>query len=77
VSRNGRDVSLSVKEYAVLETLMRANGAVVSSETLLRQAWDENADPFTTVVRVIMCRLRWKLGDPPCIRTIPGVGYLL
>ncbi|GAB3145790.1 response regulator transcription factor [Micromonospora sonneratiae] len=77
VSRDGRHLSLSVKEYAVLEVLMRANGTVVSAETLLELAWDENVDPFTTVVRVIISRLRAKLGDPPCIHTVPGVGYRL
>jgi len=77
VSRDGRDLSLSGKEYAVLETLMRANGAVVSTETLLQLAWDENVDPFTTVVRVIISRLRSKLGNPSCIHTIAGVGYKL
>jgi len=56
---------------------MRADGAVVSSERLLEEAWDENADPFTTVVRVLVSRLRAKLGDPPCIQTVPGAGYLL
>ena len=76
-SRDGRHLSLSVKEYAVLEVLMRANGAIVSAETLLELAWDENIDPFTTVVRVIISRLRSKLGDPPCIHTVPGVGYRL
>jgi DNA-binding response OmpR family regulator len=76
-TRDGRHVPLSVKEYAVLEVLMRANGAVVSAETLLELAWDENVDPFTTVVRVIISRLRSKLGDPPCIHTVPGVGYHL
>jgi DNA-binding response OmpR family regulator len=75
--RDGRYLPLSRKEYAVLETLMRANGAVVSAETLLESAWDENADPFSTVVRVIISRLRSKLGDPPCIETVPGVGYRL
>jgi DNA-binding response OmpR family regulator len=77
VSRDGRFLRLSLKEYAVLEVLMRANGAVVSAETLLEKAWDEHADPFTTVVRVIVSRLRAKLGDPPCIRTLPGAGYVL
>jgi DNA-binding response OmpR family regulator len=76
-TRDGRHVPLSVKEYAVLEVLMRANGALVSAETLLELAWDENVDPFTTVVRVIISRLRAKLGDPPCIHTVPGVGYHL
>jgi DNA-binding response OmpR family regulator len=76
-TRDGHHVPLSVKEYAVLEVLMRANGALVSAETLLELAWDENVDPFTTVVRVIISRLRSKLGDPPCIHTVPGVGYHL
>ncbi|MEU8041084.1 response regulator transcription factor [Streptosporangium sp. NPDC049078] len=77
VSRDGRFLRLSLKEYAVLEVLMRANGTVVSAEALLESAWDEHADPFTTVVRVIISRLRAKLGDPPCIHTVPGAGYLL
>jgi DNA-binding response OmpR family regulator len=77
VSRNGRHLRLSLKEYAVLEVLMRANGGVVSAEMLLEKAWDEHTDPFTTVVRVIVSRLRAKLGDPPCIRTLPGAGYIL
>lgn len=75
--RDGRFLGLSLKEHAVLEALMRANGAVVSAEALLEKAWDENADPFTTVVRVIVSRLRAKLGDPPCIETVPGAGYRL
>ncbi|MEU9889765.1 response regulator transcription factor [Sphaerisporangium sp. NPDC051011] len=76
-SRDGRHLHLSLKEFAVLETLMRAEGAVVSSERLLEEAWDQHADPFTTVVRVVVSRLRAKLGDPPCIQTVPGAGYLL
>jgi DNA-binding response OmpR family regulator len=75
--RDGRYLPLSRKEYAVLETLMRAEGRVVSAETLLESAWDEHADPFSTVVRVIVSRLRTKLGDPPCIETVPGAGYRL
>ena len=76
-SRDGRPLLLSTKELAVLEVLMRANGAVVSAEALLESAWDEQIDPFTTVVRVIMSRLRAKLGAPACIQTVPGVGYQL
>jgi DNA-binding response OmpR family regulator len=76
-SRDGRPLMLSVKECAVLEVLLRADGAPVSAEALLEQAWDENADPFTAVIRVTVSRLRAKLGDPPCIYTIPGVGYRL
>jgi DNA-binding response OmpR family regulator len=76
-SRQGRDLALTGKEFAVLESLLRANGTIVSAETLLQLAWDENCDPFSSVVRVIMSRLRAKLGEPPCIETIPGVGYKL
>jgi DNA-binding winged helix-turn-helix (wHTH) protein len=37
--------------------------------------WDENADPFTTTVRVTMMTLRRKLGEPPIIETVVGSGY--
>jgi DNA-binding response OmpR family regulator len=47
----------------------------VSSEELLEQVWDENADPFTNTVTVTIGRLRRKLRDPPVIVTTPGVGY--
>jgi DNA-binding response OmpR family regulator len=77
VHRDGRHVPLSRKEYAVLEVLMQARGTVVSTEDLLERAWDEHADPFTTVVKVTMSKLRAKLGDPPVIVTVPGSGYRL
>jgi DNA-binding response OmpR family regulator len=75
VSRDGRLLSLSNKEFGVLATLMAADGAIVSAEELLRSVWDENADPFTNAVRVTLCRLRAKLGEPGVIETLPGVGY--
>ena len=75
VLREGRMVPLSPKEFAVLEVLMRANGAAVSSEQLLEKAGDENADPFTNVVRVTVMTLRRKLGEPPVVLTVPGAGY--
>ena len=75
VVRDGRQVPLSPKEFAVLEVLMRANGAAVSSEQLLEKAWDENADPFTNVVRVTVMTLRRKLGEPAVVLTVPGAGY--
>jgi len=77
VLRDGRFVLLSRKEFAVLEVLMRAEGAVVSAEELLEQAWDEHIDPFTNAVRVTMMTLRRKLGEPPVIHTVAGVGYHL
>ncbi|MFC5748615.1 response regulator transcription factor [Actinomadura rugatobispora] len=77
VARDGRAIELTRKEFAVLEVLLSADGAVVSSEQLLEKAWDEHIDPFTNVVRVTMMTLRKKLGDPPVIETVPGVGYRL
>jgi two-component system response regulator VanR len=59
----------------VLETLLRAAPGVLSAEDLLAQAWDENADPFTKTIQVTISRLRRKLGHPPLIQTIPGIGY--
>jgi DNA-binding response OmpR family regulator len=75
VTREGRPCDLSAKEFAVLEALMRAVLAALSAEDLLEQVWDENADPFTKTVQVTMGRVRRKLGEPPVIETIPGVGY--
>jgi DNA-binding response OmpR family regulator len=75
--RGGELLTLSPKEFAVLEVLMRAEGRVVTAEELLEKAWDENADPFTNAVRVAVMTLRRKLGDPPVIETVPGAGYRL
>jgi DNA-binding response OmpR family regulator len=75
VDRDGRPLALSVKEFAVLEALLRASPGYLSTETLLEQVWDEHADPFTNTVTVTVGRLRRKLGDPPVIATTPGVGY--
>ncbi|MER7442188.1 response regulator transcription factor [Micromonospora avicenniae] len=75
VTRDGRPVNLSPKEFAVLHVLMRANGRVVSAEELLEQAWDEFADPFTNAVRVTVMTLRKKLGQPAIIHTVPRAGY--
>ena len=75
VTRGGRPVPLSNKEFGVLAALMSANGRLLSAEELLRTVWDEHADPFTNAVRVTMSRLRAKLGEPSIIDTLPGVGY--
>jgi DNA-binding response OmpR family regulator len=75
VSRAGKVVDLTRKEFGVLQVLLSARGAVVSSEELLERVWDANADPFTTTVRVTMMTLRKKLGDPPLIETVVGAGY--
>ena len=75
--RGGRLLSLTPKEFGVLEQLLASGGAVVSAETLLDKVWDEHADPFTNAVRVAVMTLRRKLGDPPVVHTVPKVGYRL
>jgi DNA-binding response OmpR family regulator len=75
VTRDGRHVDLSVKEFGVLEALLLAAPANLRAEELLEQVWDEQADPFTNTVTVTIGRLRRKLGDPPVIATTPGIGY--
>jgi len=77
VSRAGRPISLTPREHAVLAVLLRAGGQLVSAEDLFEQAWDDRADPFTASVRVIVSRLRSKLGDPPLIETVVTRGYRL
>jgi len=75
VTKDGRRLELTRKEFGVLEVLMAAAGTVVSSEELLERVWDENADPFTTTVRVTVMTLRKKLGEPGLIETVVGSGY--
>jgi DNA-binding response OmpR family regulator len=73
--RGGRDLGLSPKEFGVLEALLRADGAVVSTEQLLERVWDANVDPFTNTVRMTIMKLRRKLGEPAVVHTVPGAGY--
>jgi DNA-binding response OmpR family regulator len=73
--RDGRLLTLSPKEFAVLECLLAVGGTVVSAEQLLERVWDEFADPFTTTVKTTIARLRAKLGDPPVIETVREGGY--
>ncbi len=75
VTRAGRRLTVSPKEFAVLEILLAAQGAVVSAEELLERAWDQEIDPFTHAVKVTISRLRRKLGDPPVIQTVSSTGY--
>jgi DNA-binding response OmpR family regulator len=77
VWRSGADVDLTPREFALLRYFMHHPGRVLSTEDLLEHVWDANADPFTSSVRVILSRLRRKLGDPSPIATIPQVGYRL
>lgn len=75
VSRGQRTLALTRKEFAVLDALVSAQGAVVSAEQLLEHGWDENTDPFTNAVRITMMTLRRKLGEPAVVDTVTGVGY--
>jgi DNA-binding response OmpR family regulator len=75
VTRAGEPVPVTPKEFAVLELLLGAQGAVVSTEEILERAWDDATDPFTNAVRMTISRLRAKLGDPPVIHTVTPIGY--
>jgi len=80
VHRGDRELSLTLKEFAVLRYLMSRPGHLVSAEELLEHVWDENADPFTQTVRVTVGTLRRKLssgGGEPLIETVIGRGYRL
>jgi DNA-binding response OmpR family regulator len=73
--RGGKELELGPKEFGVLELLLAAQGRVVSTEELLFRVWDEEADLFTTAVKVTISRLRGKLGEPGVIETIQQAGY--
>jgi DNA-binding response OmpR family regulator len=75
VSRAGRRLELSPKEFALLECLLTSPGVVLSAEELLERVWDEAADPSTSAVKHTMHRLRTKIGDPPVIHTVREGGY--
>ena len=76
-ARRGIPLTLTRKEFGVLECLAAADGGAVSAEELLEHVWDAYADPFSNTVAVTVGRLRRKLGDPPLIETVVGVGYRL
>ena len=73
--RGSRPLSLTRKEFGILELLLAADGALVSAEELLERVWDADVDPFSNIVSVTMTRLRRKLGEPPLIETVIGKGY--
>ena len=78
--RAGRPVSLTAKEYALLEYLMLNEGRVVGREQIAQHVWDESFDPFSNVIDVYIRRLRAKLdlsGAMPLIHTRRGEGYVL
>jgi DNA-binding response OmpR family regulator len=74
-SRDGHQLDLSRKEFAVLEALACADGAVVSNDDLIEGVWEEGTSYKTNAVRITLSKLRKKLGEPGVIETVPGVGY--
>jgi DNA-binding response OmpR family regulator len=75
--RGGVPLALTAREYSLLRYFMHHPGRVLSAEELLEHVWDAHANPFTASVRVILSRLRRKLGEPALIVTISGAGYQL
>lgn len=76
-TRDGRELDLTAKEFALLRYLMLHADQVLTAERLLEHVWDEHADPFTNTVRVTISNLRRKLGDDQPIATVVGRGYRL
>jgi DNA-binding response OmpR family regulator len=77
VLRAGRPLDLTTREFSMLRYFMHHPGQVISAEELLEHVWDVNADPMTSSVRVILSRLRRKLGEPVPIVTVTSAGYRL
>jgi len=82
VSRHGRPVDLTVREFELLEYLLRHQGQVVSRESLARDVWKETArtTPLDNVIDVHIARLRRKIDEnqgPKLIHTVRGVGFML
>ena len=80
VTRAGRPVELSAREFALLEFLMRHAGQVLTRTAMLEHVWDYRYDGDSNVVDVYIGYLRRKLEEPfgaPLIRTVRGVGYIL
>ncbi|GAB2580751.1 response regulator transcription factor [Dyella jejuensis] len=79
VCLDGRPLALTRKEYAVLAMLVRHAGRVVSQQQLLREIWGGTHVQDTHYLRVVLGKLRQKLGDDPAaprwLKTEPGVGY--
>jgi two-component system copper resistance phosphate regulon response regulator CusR len=78
VRRGDRDIALTAREFALLEFFVRHEGTVVDRAAITAHVWDENHDPFTNVLEVLVRRLRRKIDDdfePKLIRTVRGAGY--
>ncbi len=80
VTRAGREIELTAKEYALLECLVIHHDQVVDRAAITAHVWDENHDPFTNVLEVLVRRLRRKVDEGQTVRliqTLRGAGYRL
>ena len=80
VSRGGRSISLTAKEYALLEFLARNAGRVVGRAEIAEHVWDEEFDPFSNLIEVYVNRVRRKIdagSTKPLLHTRRGAGYVL
>jgi len=77
VRRGGVVLSLTSKEFAVIELLASRSGQAVSREEITAHCWDQLTEPMSNAVDVVISQLRRKLGEPGPIRTVRGAGYLL
>jgi DNA-binding response OmpR family regulator len=78
VRRAGKGIELTAKEFALLEFFILHNGQVVDRAAITSHVWDENHDPFTNVLEVLVRRLRRKIDDDyptKLIQTLRGAGY--
>jgi two-component system copper resistance phosphate regulon response regulator CusR len=78
VERGGRTIDLTAKEWDLLEVMVRNEGTVLSRTAITERVWDENHDPFTNVLDVLVRRLRGKIDDDfetKLIHTVRGTGY--
>jgi DNA-binding response OmpR family regulator len=78
VRRAGRAIQLTAKEFELLEFFLRHEGVVVDRAAITAAVWDDNHDPFTNVLEVLVRRLRRKIDDefePRLIHTLRGAGY--
>ena len=77
-TRAGKPIDLTAKEFALLECFVLHRGTVVDRAAITAHVWDENHDPFTNVLEVLVRRLRRKIDDgfePKLIQTLRGAGY--
>jgi two-component system copper resistance phosphate regulon response regulator CusR len=78
VMRGGRKIELTAKEFSLLEFFVLHPGEVVDRAAITAHVWDDNHDPFTNVLEVLIRRLRRKIDDDfdaKLVKTIRGAGY--